>query len=197
MAQINQYLTSASYVVKPKSGYAAMFIDENKTIKLKDDQGTVMGSVLSADTASYAVSSSYTADALLASGNTVIYRATSTTSANGVVSFAQQFNNTYSGFVTVTNNQEFVVARTSKIDWYIGYVPANSYYTMTLQYYSSGTWQTFRGDLSYATVATGGSTNFGGGTYATDYISANTRFRLLAGSSGLPVGVGLVLTRLG
>lgn len=199
MSQINLFKTTGSLVQKPKNGFVAMFADESDTIKFKKSDNTVVDTLLTATSASYANQAEISTRADYGYQDTIVYRATTTTSANGAVTWTELYRNAPASVLTLQNSDtEIKVGQgvAFRMEWYIGYVPSSNYFTMDAQYLVGSTWTAWRGNVAYGRVVTGGGTNWGGGTYAVDVATSNQTFRFLAGSNGLPVGVGLIFTRI-
>ena len=135
--------------------------------------------------------------------NQSIFRSTSNTSGNTVVStWNSRFNNIASGDLTVTSNTSFTLSNgIYKLEWALPYQQASTYNLMVLQENTAGTWAAFLNDNGYAAVGNGGSSDWGGGTFAADIVdcSSSTRtFRLinLDGSRGLYYGANFIITKL-
>ncbi len=135
--------------------------------------------------------------------NQGVFRSTINTSGNTVVStWNSRFNNIAAGDLTVTSNTSFALSNgIFKLEWALPYQQASTYNLMVLQEYRSSTWASFLNDNGYAAVGNGGSTDWGGGTFAADIVdcSSSTRtFRLfnLDGSRGLYYGANFIITKL-
>jgi hypothetical protein len=136
--------------------------------------------------------------------NQAIFRSTSNTSAGSVItSWNARFNNISSGDLAIYSLTEFTLSNgIYKIEWALPFQSSNTYNTMVLQEFSSGSWGTFRGDAAYASLSNGGNTDWGGGTYAADILdcsSAPKTIRIInndGASRTLFKGVTLILTKL-
>jgi len=135
--------------------------------------------------------------------NQGVFRSTSTTSGNTVVStWNSRFNNIAAGDLTVTSNTTFALSNgIYKLEWALPYQQASTYNLMVLQEYNAGAWTSFLSDNGYAAVGNGGGSDWGGGTFAADIVdcSSSTRtFRLfnLDGSRGLYYGANFIITKL-
>lgn len=137
--------------------------------------------------------------------NQAIFRSTASTASGGtaISSWDQRFNNIAAGDLTVNSNTTFTLSNGYyKLEWALPYQPANNYNIMRLQEYSSSTWGTFLNNDQYSSVANGGGSDYGGGTFAADIVdcSSNTRtFRFInpdgAGRS-LYSGATFTITKL-
>jgi hypothetical protein len=135
--------------------------------------------------------------------NQAVYRSTSNTNGNTVVStWNSRFNNIAAGDLTVTSNTSFALSNgIYKIEWALPYQQGSTYNLMVLQENISNSWSSFLGDNGYAAVGNGGANDWGGGTFAADVVdcSSSTRtFRLynLDGSRSLYYGANLIITKL-
>jgi hypothetical protein len=135
--------------------------------------------------------------------NQAVYRSTSNTNGNSVVStWNSRFNNIAAGDLTVTSNTTFALSNgIYKIEWALPYQQGSTYNLMVLQENISNSWSSFLGDNGYAAVGNGGANDWGGGTFAADVVdcSSSTRtFRLynLDGSRSLYYGANLIITKL-
>jgi len=135
--------------------------------------------------------------------NQAVYRSTSNTNGNSVVStWNSRFNNIADGDLTVTSNTTFALSNgIYKIEWALPYQQGSTYNLMVLQENISNSWSSFLGDNGYAAVGNGGANDWGGGTFAADVVdcSSSTRtFRLynLDGSRSLYYGANLIITKL-
>jgi hypothetical protein len=135
--------------------------------------------------------------------NQAIYRSTANTSTNTNVTWSNRFNNIASGDLVVTNNQEFQLSNGMyKIEWGLPYQNSATYNQMQLQEFSSGAWGAFGGSASFASVANGGDTNWGGGSYLVDAVDCSTstrRFRVFnndGASRPVLIGAVFIITKL-
>ncbi len=135
--------------------------------------------------------------------NQAIYRSTSNTSANAAVStWNSRFNNIAAGDLTVTSNTTFALSNgIYKLEWALPYQQASTYNLIVLQENISGTWTGFLNDYGFAALGNGGSSDWGGGTFAADIVncSSSTRnFRLINGdgSRGLYYGATFIITKI-
>ena len=136
--------------------------------------------------------------------NQGVFRSTSNTSAGTAVStWNSRFNNIAAGDLTITSGTTFALSNgIYKIEWALPFQQSNTYNIMVLQENVSGTWSTFLNENAYAAVSNGGSTDWGGGTFAADIVdcSSGTRtFRLIntdgAGRT-LYNGANFIITKL-
>ena len=136
--------------------------------------------------------------------NQAIFRSTSNTSAlQAITTWDSRFNNIASGDLTVNASTTFTLSNgIYKIEWALPYQSYNTYNTMQLQELSSGNWITFRNDGGYANLSNGGSTDWGGGTFAADILdcsSSSKTIRIInndGASRTLFYGVTLIITKL-
>lgn len=135
--------------------------------------------------------------------NQAIYRSTANTSTNTSITWANRFNNMAAGDLVVTNNQEFQLSNGFyKIEWGLPYQNSATYNQMQLQEFSSGAWGAFGGSASFASVANGGDTNWGGGSYLVDAVDCSTstrRFRVFnndGASRPVLIGAVFIITKL-
>ena len=204
MGQINLLKTSGSAVLTPRTGFVSMFVDENETLKAKTSSGTILPSILTADSASYAQSAVTSKTAEYTVNATSIYTSNAATSANQPIAWntakyeSSNINNRITWSAGNTNFK-LAVGGTYKIEWILpGYFGNTNYYKMMMQYSDNGgsTWQLLRGGDAYASVSNGGGTNWGGGGYAVDFTigSATRLWRVLTETNGVPAGPTLVIS---
>jgi hypothetical protein len=135
--------------------------------------------------------------------NQAIYRSTSNTAANSVVSsWNSRFNNIAPGDLTFTSNTTFALSNgIYKIQWGLPHQQTNTYNTMQLQELSGGNWNAWLGDGSLANIANGGNTDWGGTSFMTDIIDCSSSTRTLRlfnvdGSRLLYYGASFIITKL-
>jgi hypothetical protein len=136
--------------------------------------------------------------------NQSIFRSNANTSAgSAITSWDTRFNNIASGDLTVTSLTTFTLSNgIYKIEWALPYQSANTYNSMQLQEFSSGSWNAFRGDGAYSNLSNGGNTDWGGGTYAADILDCSTSSKTIriinndGASRTLFKGVSLIITKL-
>lgn len=135
--------------------------------------------------------------------NQGVFRSTSNTNANSVVSsWNSRFNNIAAGDLTITSNTSFALSNgIYKLEWALPYQQANTYNMMVLQEFRSSTWASFLNDNGYAALGNGGNTEWGGGTFAVDIVdctSGTRTFRLFNLDSwrGLYYGASFIITKL-
>jgi hypothetical protein len=136
--------------------------------------------------------------------NQSIFRSNANTNAgSAITSWDTRFNNIASGDLTVTSLTTFTLSNgIYKIEWALPYQSANTYNSMQLQEFSSGSWNAFRGDGAYSNLSNGGNTDWGGGTYAADILDCSTSSKTIriinndGASRTLFKGVSLIITKL-
>lgn len=136
--------------------------------------------------------------------NQSIFRSNANTNANSAItSWESRFNNIAAGDLTVSSFTTFTLSNgIYKIEWALPYQSANTYNSMQLQEFSSGSWNAFRGDGAYSNLANGGSADWGGGTYAADILDCSTSSKTIriinndGASRTLFKGTTLIITKL-
>ena len=136
--------------------------------------------------------------------NQAILRSTSNTNASLPVStWNSRFNNIASGDLTINSNTSFTLSNgIYKIEWALPHQSYNTYNTIQLQEFTSGTWNTYRNDAGFANLSNGGNTDWGGGTYAADVLDCTSGSRTIriinndGASRTLFYGVTLIITKL-
>jgi len=134
--------------------------------------------------------------------NQAIFRSSTNTAAGSVVSWSARFNNIAAGDITVTSNQTFQLSNgIYKIEWALPYEQSSTYNLIQLQELQSSSWNAFLNDVGYANIGNGGSTDWGGGTFAADVVdctSSTRNFRLINadGSRSLYYGATFTITKL-
>lgn len=136
--------------------------------------------------------------------NQAIFRSTSNTVSNAVItSWNSRFNNIATGDLTIASNTTFALSNgIYKLEWALPYQQSSTYNIMQLQEYISGAWYVFLNDSGYSTIGNGGSTEWGGGTFAADIVdctSGTRTFRLTNPdvlSRVLYYGATLIITKL-
>lgn len=134
--------------------------------------------------------------------NQAIFRSTANTNATSAVStWDSKFNNIASGDLTITSGTNFALSNgIYKIQWGLPHQNTQSYNMMQLQEYTNSTWGYWGGNLNYASVANGGSTEWGGTTFMTDVIDCTSGTRTIRlynpDSRTLYTGASFIITKL-